>query len=350
VSDRRHPGGLEYLLRSRERVKPRLSRAYSQPVGTEGGDVRVAIVQQPPVLLDREATLDAAVTHLRAAAAAGASLVVFPETFVPGYPAWIWRLRPGADHDLTSEIHERLVANSVDLAADGLRPLREATAELGLVVVCGVHERDGAFGRSTLYNTEVIIGTDGTILNRHRKLVPTNPERMVWGDGDATGLRVIETPVGRVGTLICWENYMPLARYTLYAEGVEVYVASTWDEGETWIATMKHIAAEGRCWVIGSGCALRGADVPESFPGREELFPDADEWINPGDSIVVAPGGTVVAGPFHEQQGTLFADIQPSRAASARRTLDVTGHYNRPDVFQLAVDRGARDPVTFRQG
>jgi nitrilase len=319
-------------------------------VGTEGGDVRVAIVQQPPVLLDREATLAAAVMHLRAAAAGGAALVVFPETFIPGYPAWIWRLRPGADHDLTSEIHQQLVANSVDLAADGLRPLREATAELGLVVVCGIHERDGAFGRATLYNTEVIIGTDGTILNRHRKLVPTNPERMVWGDGDATGLRVIETPVGRVGTLICWENYMPLARYTLYAEGVEVYVASTWDEGETWIATMKHIAAEGRCWVIGAGCALRGSDVPESLPGRAELFPDADEWINPGDSIVVAPGGDVVAGPFHEQQGMLFADIQPSRAASARRTLDVTGHYNRPDVFQLAVDRGARDPVTFRQG
>jgi nitrilase len=331
-------------------VKRPRPRAYSQPVGTEGGDVRVAIVQQPPVLLDREATLAAAETHLRAAAAEGAALVVFPETFVPGYPAWIWRLRPGADHDLTSEIHERLVANSIDLAADGLRPLREATAELGVVVVCGVHERDGAFGRATLYNTEVIIGTDGTILNRHRKLVPTNPERMVWGDGDATGLRVIETPVGRIGTLICWENYMPLARYTLYAEGVEVYVASTWDEGETWIASMKHIAAEGRCWVIGSGCALRGSDVPESFPGRSELFPDADEWINPGDSVVVAPGGTVVAGPFHEQQGTLFANIQPSRAASARRTLDVTGHYNRPDVFQLAVDRGARDPVTFRQG
>jgi nitrilase len=323
---------------------------YSHAVATQGGDVRVAIVQQPPVLLDREATLAAAVTHLRAAAAGGAALAVFPETFVPGYPAWIWRLRPGADHDLTSEIHGRLVENSVDLAADGLRPLREAAAELGLVVVCGVHEREGAFGRATLYNTAVTIGADGTILNRHRKLVPTNPERMVWGQGDATGLRVTETSVGRVGTLICWENYMPLARYTLYAEGVEVYVASTWDEGETWIATMKHIAAEGRCWVLGSGCALRGSDVPASFPGRDELFPDDDEWINPGDSIVVAPGGEVVAGPLHAQQGLLFADIQPARAAAARRTLDVTGHYSRPDVFQLAVDRSAQDPVTFRQG
>jgi nitrilase len=314
---------------------------------TMGGDVRVAIVQQPPVLLDREATLAAAVTHLQAAAQGGARLVVFPETFVPGYPAWIWRLRPDADHDLTGKIHRLLVENSVDLAADGLRPLRDAAAELGLVVVCGLHEREGAFGRATLYNTSVTIGADGTILNRHRKLIPTNPERMVWGQGDATGLRVSQTSIGRIGSLICWENYMPLARYTLYAEGVEVYVASTWDEGETWIATLRHIAAEGRCWVLGSGSVLRGSDVPASFPGRDELFPDADEWINPGDSVVVAPGGTVVAGPLHAQQGLLFADIEPASAASARRTLDVTGHYSRPDVFQLHVDRSARDPISF---
>jgi nitrilase len=317
-------------------------------VESERGTVRVAIVQQPPVLLDRAATIDVALRHLQAAAGSGARLVVFPETFVPGYPAWIWRLRPGDDYDLTGEIYQRLVDNSVDLAADGLRLLREAAAELRLVVVCGLHERDGEFGRSTLYNTVVTIGSDGSLLNRHRKLVPTNPERMVWGQGDAEGLRVADTAIGRVGTLICWENYMPLARYALYADGVEVYVASTWDDGETWIATMRHIAAEGRCWVLGSGCALRASDVPASFPGREQLFPDPDEWINPGDSVVVAPGGTIVAGPMHEEFGLLLADIEPARAAASRRTLDVTGHYSRPDIFQLTVDRSARDPVTYR--
>jgi nitrilase len=317
-------------------------------VESERGTVRVAIVQQPPVLLDRAATIDVAVKHLHAAADAGARLVVFPETFVPGYPAWIWRLRPGDDYDLTGEIYQRLVDNSVDLAADGLRLLREAAAELRLVVVCGLHERDGEFGRSTLYNTVVTMGSDGRMLNRHRKLVPTNPERMVWGQGDAEGLRVTDTAIGRVGALICWENYMPLARYALYADGVEVYVASTWDDGETWIATMRHIAAEGRCWVLGSGCALRASDVPASFPGREQLFPDPDEWINPGDSVVVAPGGAIVAGPMHEAFGLLLADIEPARAAASRRTLDVTGHYSRPDIFQLTVDRSARDPVTYR--
>jgi nitrilase len=317
-------------------------------VESEGGTVRVAIVQQPPVLLNRAATIDVAVKHLHAAADAGAGLVVFPETFVPGYPAWIWRLRPGDDYELTGEIYQRLVDNSVDLAADGLRSLRDASAELRLVVVCGLHERDGEFGRSTLYNTVVTIGSDGRVLNRHRKLVPTNPERMVWGQGDAEGLRVTDTPLGRVGTLICWENYMPLARYALYADGVEVYVASTWDDGEAWIATMRHIAAEGRCWVLGSGCAMRASDVPASFPGRDQLFPDPDEWINPGDSVVVAPGGTIVAGPMHEEFGLLLADIEPARAVASRRTLDVTGHYSRPDIFQLTVDRSARDPVTYR--
>src|SRR5262245_54081423 len=168
--------------------------------------VKVAIVQHPPVLLDRDATLKHAVDHLHEAADGGARLIVFPETYVPGYPVWVWSLRPGDDYRLTSEIHAALVANSVDLAGDDLRPLQDAAAERGLTVVIGVHERDGEFSRSTLYNTLVTIGPEGSLRNRHRKLVPTNPERMVWGQGDASGLRVLETDVGRLGGLICWEN------------------------------------------------------------------------------------------------------------------------------------------------
>jgi nitrilase len=311
-------------------------------------EMRVAVVQRPPVLLDRQATLAAAVEHLHEAADAGARLVVFPETYVPGYPVWIWRLRPEADYELTSAIHRELLANSIDLVADGLRSLREAAAKRRVVVVCGVHEREGEFSRATLYNTLVTIAADGAIVNRHRKLVPTNPERMVWGQGDASGLRVTDTTVGRLGSLICWENYMPLARYALYADGVEIYVAATWDEGETWLATMRHIAAEGRCWVIGAGCSLRASDVPAEFPGREQLFPDPDEWLNPGDSMVVAPGGTVVAGPLHEEHGLLFADIEPARVAAAHRTLDVAGHYSRNDIFRLTINRTVNEPITYR--
>jgi nitrilase len=299
------------------------------------------------VLLERLATLAAAVELLNTAADNGAQLVVFPETYIPGYPVWIWRLQPEADYQLTSSIHQELLANSIDLSADGLRPIRDAAADRKVVVVCGVHERDGEFGRATLFNTLVTIGSDGEILNRHRKLMPTNPERMVWGQGDGSGLRVVDTPVGRVGGLICWENYMPLARYALYAQGVEIYVAPTWDEGETWLATMRHIAAEGRCWVIGAGCSLRASDIPDLFPGREQLFTDPDEWLNPGDSVVVAPGGEIVAGPLHKEHGLLYHDIDVSRVASAHRTLDVAGHYGRDDIFRLTVDRSIRTPITY---
>jgi nitrilase len=159
---------------------------------------------------------------------------------------------------------------------------------------------------------------------------------------------VVETEFGRLGGLICWENYMPLARFALYAQGVEVYVASTWDSGDTWIASMRHIAAEGRCWVIGSGCSLQRGDVPEDFPGRERVL--LDEWINPGDSVIVAPGGRIVAGPLHEEHGILLAEISPLQAASDHRTLDVAGHYGRPDIFDLRIDRSARAAVRFTDG
>jgi len=308
---------------------------------------RVAVVQQPPVLLDRDATLAAAVTHLHTSADAGAALTVFPEAYVPGYPVWIWNLRPGPDYALTSDIHEVLLANAVDLEADGLAPLRQAAAERSVTVVCGVHEREGAFGRSTIYNTLVTIGPDGEVLNRHRKLVPTNPERMVWGAGDASGLRVVPTPAGRLAGLICWENYMPLARVALYGEGVEIYIASTWDSGDIWISSLRHIAAEGRCFVIGSGCSLRTRDIPATFPGRDQVFGHTDEerWLNPGDSVIIRPGGEIMAGPMHEAHGILYADIEPGQVASEHRTLDVVGHYARNDVFTLTIDRTARSPI-----
>jgi nitrilase len=310
---------------------------------------RAAIVQHPPVLLDRAATLAGAVERLHEAADGGATLVVFPEAYVPGYPAWIWNLRPGPDYEPTGELHSLLVANSVDLAADDLRTLRDAAAERHTTVVVGVHERDGRFSRGTLYNTLVTIGSDGSVLNRHRKLVPTNPERMVWGQGDANGLRVLDTEAGRLGGLICWENYMPLARFALYADGIEVYVASTWDSGGTWLATLRHVAAEGRCWVLGAGCSLHTDDLPATVPGRDVLWPEPG-WINPGDSVVIAPGGRPVADPLHERHGIVHADIDTQRAVDDRRTLDAAGHYGRPDLFGLTVDRRHHDPIAFLDG
>ncbi len=312
-----------------------------------GGSSRVAVVQRPPVLLDREASLERALATLDEAVGNGAALVTFPETYLPGYPEYIWGLRPGDDYDLSRELHGLLLANAVDLQADHLRPLQEAARNHGTVVMIGIHERDGAYSRSTLYNTLVMIGPDGSILNRHRKLVPTNPERMIWAPGDASGLRVVDTSIGRLGGLICWENYMPLARFALYAQGVQIYVASTWDEGDVWLSTMRHIAAEGRCWVLGSGCSMQARDIPASFPERDRLYPDPDKWLNPGDSVIVAPGGTVVAGPLHEEHGILYADCDPAQADAAHYTLDAAGHYNRPDVFSLTVRRDAAIPIAF---
>jgi nitrilase len=308
---------------------------------------RLAIVQKAPAFLDRAECLRIAVSSVGEAAAGGARLVIFPEAFVPGYPAWIWRLRPGGDMALSERLHRALLDNAVDLAKDDLGPLREAAREHRVTVVCGINERDGAFSRGTLYNTVVTIGADGSLLNRHRKLMPTNPERMVWGQGDATGLRPVDSACGRIGALICWESYMPLARYALYAQGLDVYIAPTYDSGDRWIATLQHIAREAGCWVVGSGVAFRASDIRDAEPGMADLYPSADEWINAGDSAVIAPSGKIAVGPLRNDVGVLYADINSQSIDDARRTLDVTGHYSRSDLFSLHVHTGPLNPVHF---
>ncbi|HXF54241.1 MAG TPA: carbon-nitrogen hydrolase family protein [Hyphomicrobiaceae bacterium] len=307
---------------------------------------KVAVIQKPPILLHRDKTIEKVIASIEEAAKEGATLAVFPEAYVPGYPTWVWRLKPGGDMALASEIHARLRRNAVDLGADGLAPVRDAAARHGVTVVIGLHEIDSRFSRTTLFNTVAVIGADGTLLNRHRKLMPTNPERMVWGMGDATGLKVVDTPAGRLGALICWETYMPLARYALYAQGVEIYVNPTWDNGETCLATLRHVAREGGCWVIGAATALQGNDVPDDFPERERLF-TREEWINDGDAVVIKPTGAIAAGPLHREKDILYADIDAETARRARRSLDVCGHYARPDIFSLTVNRAPLQPVAF---
>jgi nitrilase len=308
---------------------------------------KIAIIQESPVLLDRSKTIKNAVQLIEQAASANAELIVFPEAFISGYPAWIWRLRPGGDWDINESLHSRLLGSAVDIDAGDLEPLCDVARKRRVTVVCGMNERDSRLSKATLYNTAVIIGPEGDILNRHRKIMPTNPERMVWGFGDGSGLRVVDTPSGRIGTLLCWENYMPLARYTLYSQGVEIYIAPTYDSGDGWIGTMQHIAREGRCWVICSGVALTNSDIPPDFPNRDNLYPASEEWINPGDSAVIAPGGEIVAGPMHREKGILYATVDTERASIAKRDLDITGHYARPDIFTLEVDTRAQSPISY---
>ena len=309
--------------------------------------IKAAIAQVAPVVLDKASTIEKAVRIVRDAAKESIELLVFPETFIPTYPAWVWRLRPGTDYALNERLHARLLANSVDMEGADLDPLKAVAAETGVTVVMGMNERDGRFSRGTIYNSFVVIGSGGTILNRHRKLMPTNPERMVWGMGDASGLKVVDTSFGRLGGLICWENFMPLARYGLYAQGVEIYVAPTYDQGEGWVGSMQHIAREGRCWVLSAGTLLRGSDFPPDFPGKAELYPDDQEWVNPGGSVIVAPGGNIAAGPLYQEEGLLVCEVDATLSAQGKRSLDVAGHYSRPDLFELEIDGDPLEPIEW---
>jgi len=311
---------------------------------------KVAIIQQAPYFLDKINTIIKAAEIIDSVSAQGAKLIVFPEAFIPGYPAWIWRLRPGGDWSMSESLHSRLLENSVDLSSDDLKPMLEAAKNNGVTVVCGINERDNLNSQSTIFNTVITINNQGLIVNNHRKLMPTNPERMVWGLGDGHGLNVIDTPVGKISSLICWENYMPLARYSLYAQGVEVYIAPTYDSGDEWIGTMQHIAREGKCWVLSCGVALEREDLPRDFPNLDELYPDDEQWINPGGSVIISPKGEILSGPLCKEKGNIIVDIDIELAIHARRALDVAGHYSRPDVFNLQVDKTRQSTVSFTGG
>src|SRR5712691_3517804 len=302
----------------------------------------VAAVQAAPVFLDREATIEKVGTLTKEAAAAGARLIAFPETFVPTYPDWVWRTTPWAD----GEWYGRLLDQSVAVPSPATDALGKAARRGNAYLAMGVNERDG----TPLYNTVLYFGPDGALLGKHRKLMPTGGERLVWGYGDGSTLVSFETPFGRLGGLTCWENYMPLARFAMYAQGIDVWCAPTWDNGDTWVATLRHIAKEGRVYVIGVAPLLRGSDVPEDVPGRHELWGGAADWMSRGFSTIVGPDGEILAGPLVEEEGILYAEIDAARARASRHQFDPVGHYSRPDVFQLVVRTHANRPVVSGDG
>lgn len=308
---------------------------------------KIAVAQVAPVLLDKEASMAKAVTTIEEAANGGAQLVVLPECFLPGYPTWSWRLKPGGDIGCYNDIHAKFLENAVDVSAGELSPLFQTAKNCGISVSIGLNEREGDFSRATIFNSNALISHEGELLNLHRKLMPTNPERMIHGIGDARGLRVVDTPIGRVGVLICWESYMPLARYSLYAQGVDIYLAPTWDSSATWQSTLRHISREGGCYVVGVASCIYGKDVPASFPHRESVFPDDSECINPGNASVFAPGGNCISEPQGGKERLFYVDIDSAAAAKARRSLDAAGHYSRSDIFQLEVIRQTFPPIKF---
>lgn len=302
----------------------------------------VAAVQATPVFLDREATIDKACELIAKAAVEGAGLVVFPEAFVPGYPDWVWRTKPWDDRQWFG----RLLDQAVTVPSDATARLGDAARLAKAWVAIGVNELDRA--SRTIFNSLLYLSPDGTVAGCHRKLMPTGGERTVWGTGDGSTLTVLETGFGRLGGLLCWENYMPLARMAMYAQGVDVYLAPTWDNADTWVATLRHVAKEGRVFVIGTNSCIRGADVPSDLPGRDDLYGGHDDWLSRGNTAIVGPDGNVIAGPLVETEDILYAEIDASVARRARREFDPVGHYSRPDVFTLQVDSRPRAPVTFR--
>jgi predicted amidohydrolase len=315
--------------------------------------IRVAVVQAAPVFLDLEKSLHKAERLIGEAAARGARLVALGETWLPGYPAWI-DLCPGAaywDHPPVKKAHARLHENSLVVPGPETARLGEAARQHGVVLVIGVNERvPRGPGHGTLYNTQLIFGPDGALLSRHRKLVPTHAERLVWGPGDGTGLRAVDTPLGRVGTLICWEHWMPLARQAMHESAEAIHIAAWPTVREMYQVASRHYAFEGRCFVLACGQIIEAGSLPPELdlpPGlapqsggdpRAGLDPKAGRaLVASGGSCIFGPDGALLAGPVFDREEILTADLDLGRIAEESMALDVTGHYARPDLFDFRV-------------
>ena len=297
--------------------------------------MKVACVQAEPVILDREATVDKLVALTAEAAGQGASLLVFPEAFIPVYPSSTWaKAFAGWGDDRAKDTFARLAAEAVAVPGEAADRIGEAAQEHGVWIVTGVTEFDPE-RPGTLYNTLLYHGPDGALALRHRKLVPTNHERLVWGPGDGGGLRALPTELGRIGGLICWENYMPLARFALYESGIEIYIASTADDSQAWQSTLIHIARESRAFVVAPSHFQRVSSYPDDFPLRDEL--EGLDIIGRGGSAILAPDGSYLAGPLYDEEGVLYAELDPAVLLAERQRFDPAGHYHRPDVLQLKV-------------
>jgi nitrilase len=304
-------------------------------MGDSFPQVKVAVVQAAPVLFDREATVEKACRLVGESAKQGAQLILLPEAFIPAYPRGLsFGAVVGSRTDAGRRLWERYWANAVDIPGPVVTALGNAARQAAAYLAVGVIERDGG----TLYCTLLYLGPDGQMLGKHRKLKPTGSERLIWGEGDGSTLTVLDTPLGRVGGLICWENYMPLARTALYERGVQLYLAPTADARDTWQATLRHIACEGRCFVLGCNQFVTRDMYPPDLEMRDELAAQPDILCR-GGSAIVSPFGEYLAGPLFEQEGILLADLDLAEVARGKFDLDVVGHYARPDVFRLVVNQ-----------
>jgi len=305
---------------------------------------RVAIVQAEPA--DSLADAIARTRELTSEAArAGATLVVFPETWIPGYPAWLDVCRDAGlwDHAPVKRVFARMAENSIVVRGESGTALGEIARAHSVTLVVGVTERvDAGVGRGTLYNALLTFGPDGALLNHHRKLMPTYTERMVWGLGDAQGLQAVETAAGRVGGLICWEHWMPLARQAMHDSGEDIHVAVWPNVHEMVQIASRQYAFEGRCFVLAAGSLLRAANLPPELEPHPDRVTSASQFVLRGGSAIIGPNGAYVAGPVFDEPCILTADLDLEQVREELMSLDVAGHYSRPDCLELRVTRTRR--------
>jgi nitrilase len=303
--------------------------------------VRAAVVQAASVGFDRERSLAKLERLVAEAAGEGAQLAVFPEAFISAYPKGLdFGAVVGNRTDAGRDHFRRYFESAIEVPGPDVERIAAAAREHSIHLAVGVIERDGG----TLYCTVLLFGPEAGYLGKHRKLMPTAAERLVWGFGDGSTLPVIDTPLGRLGTVICWENYMPMLRMAMYAKGVQLYCAPTADDRETWLSTIRHIALEGRCFVLTSCQFLRRSDLPSDIPNR--ISDDPEAVLMRGGSAIVDPFGTVLAGPCFEGETILYADLDLDQVVRGKYDFDATGHYSRPDVFQLKVNEESQKPVS----
>lgn len=301
--------------------------------------IKVAAAQLSPIFLNKEKTVEKACEAILEAGEKGVKLIVFPEAFISGYPDWVWLIPNSKGADL-NELYLELVENAVSIPDDTTRKLCKAAKNAKINVVMGVHERNSETSNTSLFNSLLFIDDKGLILGKHRKLIPTGGERLIWSHGDGGTLCSYDTSAGKIAGLICWENFMPLARNAIYELGTQILTSPTWDKSSNWIQSMQHVAREGGLFVISSCMALKMDDIPDHYEFKN-LYPKGREWINAGNSAIIGPNGKIIAGPLEAEEGILYADFDLHDIIRAKRMFDVVGHYSRPDVFSFKVNNAS---------
>ncbi|MBS1518196.1 MAG: carbon-nitrogen hydrolase family protein [Bacteroidetes bacterium] len=299
--------------------------------------LKAAAAQLSPVFLNKEKTLDKACSAIQEAGKNGAGLIVFPETFISGYPDWVW-LIPNNKGEVLNELYVKLAENAVSVPDDTTDKLCKAAESAGINVIMGMNELNTESSNSSLYNRQLFISDKGEILGTHRKFIPTGGERLVWAQGSGKNMKTYQTSAGKISGLICWENYMPLARYSVYENGTQILASSTWDKSPDWLQSMQFIAREGGLFVISTCMTLKMDDIPDEFEFKK-LYPEGKEWINTGNSCIISPNGKFLAGPLLSEESILYGEIDLGLITASKRMFDAAGHYSRPDVFEFSLKK-----------